>query len=64
MSQAEVIKLYEDFTNVLVTKVTAQPSQYPAWPDLKELVFNCTYTHVDPTKQEEGANPSKPVLFF
>ena len=54
--QGEVVKLYEDFTNVLITKVSSASSPYPAWPDLKEYIFNCTYTHVDPSN--ERGNPS------
>ncbi|GJE96444.1 hypothetical protein PsYK624_126410 [Phanerochaete sordida] len=58
--QGEVTKLYEDCTNLLITKVTSAPSPYPAWPELKEYTFNCTFTYVDPGKHGEvaGGNPT------
>jgi len=40
----QVIKLYEDLTNLLVHNVKFQPSQYL---DLEESCFSCIYTYVD-----------------
>ncbi|EKM55052.1 uncharacterized protein PHACADRAFT_208581 [Phanerochaete carnosa HHB-10118-sp] len=62
--QGEVTKLYEDCTNLLITKVTSLPSPYPSWPDLKEYTFNCTYTYIDATKTEESSSGGNPTLQF
>lgn len=53
----DVVKLYEDLSNFLVTKVVPGPASYPSWPDLKEKTFHCTYTYVDVSSK--GINPSK-----
>lgn len=55
--QCEVVKLYEDLTNFLVTNVTHNPPPFPAWPELNEHTFNCNYTYLDPA-HENGPNPS------
>lgn len=57
--QGQVIKFYEDLTNVLVTKITPGPAPYPAWPDLKEYTFNCTFTYVNNEENNGGPNPSE-----
>lgn len=56
--QSEVVRFYEDLTNVLVTKVTLEPLRYPQWPDLKVYTFNCTYTCISEEKTEGTVNPS------
>ena len=55
--KGEVVRLYEDLTNVLVTKVSFNGTPYPAWPEFKEYTFNCTYTHVE-GENDAGPNPS------
>ncbi|KAI0086134.1 hypothetical protein BDY19DRAFT_996045 [Irpex rosettiformis] len=52
-----VIKLYEDLTNFLITKVVRGQAAYAAFPDLHEETFHCTFTHVGST-YSKGSNPS------
>ena len=56
--QSEVVRFYEDLTNILVTKVTLEPLRYPQWPEFKVYTFNCTYTYIGEEKQEGTVNPS------
>ncbi|KAI0341656.1 hypothetical protein BDW22DRAFT_1358489 [Trametopsis cervina] len=53
---ADVIMLYEDLTNFLVTKVVRGPAKFPTLPDLQEKTFYCSYTHMD--AKSTGSNPS------
>lgn len=57
----EVIKFYEDLTNVLVTSVSVSPTlPFPQWPEFKVYTFMCTYTHVaEETLGTTTANPSQ-----
>ncbi|KAI0819074.1 hypothetical protein BC629DRAFT_1730934 [Irpex lacteus] len=53
----DVLKLYEDLTNFLITNVVPGQAAYPAFPDLREKTFHCTCTHVGPVSGK-GINPS------
>lgn len=53
----DVIKLYEDLSNFLVTKVVRGEVPHSAFPDFQEKTFHCTYTYVEP--QAKGPNPSE-----
>lgn len=57
--QAEVIKFYEDLSNVLITNVSmSQTPRYPQWPEFKAYTFMCTFTHIMEGASKDAVNPS------
>lgn len=58
---AEIIKFYEDLTNLIVPNMRLQKGQYF---DTDEWFLNCVYSYTDENSQKQKGLPSKSKFFF